>query len=107
MSGISLTGDIPDRNAVIHGLVRDGHGRKMSKSLGNVIDPMEMVDRFGADAVRFSLVRSASGGQQDIPLSVESIEGAPQLREQDLERRTTGVPRVSRRRAASCHPTSA
>jgi valyl-tRNA synthetase len=76
MSGISLTGDIPYRNAVIHGLVRDGHGRKMSKSLGNVIDPMEMVDRFGADAVRFSLVRSASGGQQDIPLSVESIEGA-------------------------------
>ena len=76
MSGISLTGDIPFRNAVIHGLVRDGHGRKMSKSLGNVIDPMEMVDRFGADAVRFSLVRSASGGQQDIPLSVESIEGA-------------------------------
>ena len=76
MSGISLTGDIPFRNAVIHGLVRDAHGRKMSKSLGNVIDPMEMVDRFGADAVRFSLVRSASGGQQDIPLSVESIEGA-------------------------------
>jgi valyl-tRNA synthetase len=76
MSGISLTGNIPFRNAVIHGLVRDAHGRKMSKSLGNVIDPMEMVDRFGADAVRFSLVRSASGGQQDIPLSVESIEGA-------------------------------
>ncbi|MGH2596358.1 MAG: valine--tRNA ligase [Actinomycetota bacterium] len=76
MSGLSLMGDVPFRVAVIHGLVRDGHGRKMSKSLGNVIDPMEMIDTYGADALRFSLARSATGGQQDIPLSVESIEGA-------------------------------
>jgi valyl-tRNA synthetase len=48
----------------------------MAKSLGNVIDPIEMIDRYGADALRFSLARSATGGQQDIPLSVESIEGA-------------------------------
>ena len=95
----SLTGDVPFRNAVIHGLVRDAHGRKMSKSLGNVIDPMEMIDRFGADALRFSLARAATGGQQDIPLSEESIEGAPKLREQALERGAAGVPRVSRRRA--------
>jgi valyl-tRNA synthetase len=75
MSGLSLVGDVPFRHAAIHGLVRDAHGRKMSKSLGNVIDPMEMIDRFGADALRFSLARAATGGQQDIPLSVESIEG--------------------------------
>jgi valyl-tRNA synthetase len=75
MAGLSLAGDVPFRHAVIHGLVRDSHGRKMSKSLGNVIDPIEMIDRFGADALRFSLARSATGGQQDIPLSVESIEG--------------------------------
>jgi len=75
MSGMSLVGDVPFRNAVIHGLVRDEHGRKMSKSLGNVIDPIEMIDRFGADALRFSLTRLATGGQQDIPLSVDSIEG--------------------------------
>jgi valyl-tRNA synthetase len=75
MSGLSLVDDVPFRHAVIHGLVRDAHGRKMSKSLGNVIDPMEMIDRFGADALRFSLARAATGGQQDIPLSVESIEG--------------------------------
>jgi valyl-tRNA synthetase len=75
MSGLSLMGDVPFRDAVIHGLVRDGHGRKMSKSLGNVIDPIEMIDRYGADALRFSLARAATGGQQDIPLSVESIEG--------------------------------
>ena len=75
MSGLALMGDVPFRDAVIHGLVRDGHGRKMSKSLGNVIDPIEMIDRYGADALRFSLARAATGGQQDIPLSVESIEG--------------------------------
>ncbi len=75
MSGLSLVGDVPFRQVLIHGLVRDAHGRKMSKSLGNVIDPIEIIDRYGADALRFSLARSATGGQQDIPLSEESIEG--------------------------------
>jgi valyl-tRNA synthetase len=75
MSGMFLVGDVPFRAAVIHGLVRDQQGRKMSKSLGNVIDPMEMIDRYGADSLRFSLARAATGGQQDIPLSEEAIEG--------------------------------
>jgi valyl-tRNA synthetase len=75
MSGMSLAGDIPFRDVVIHGLIRDAHGRKMSKSLGNVIDPIQMIDRYGADAMRFSIMRQATGGQQDIPLSVDSIEG--------------------------------
>jgi valyl-tRNA synthetase len=75
MSGLSLAGDIPFRDVVIHGLVRDAHGRKMSKSLGNVIDPIDMIDRYGADALRFSLARLATGGQQDIPLAIEAIEG--------------------------------
>jgi len=75
MSGLSLAGDVPFRDVVIHGLVRDAHGRKMSKSLGNVIDPIEMIDEYGADALRFSLARLATGGQQDIPLAIESIEG--------------------------------
>ena len=101
MSGMFLTGDVPFRNAVIHGLVRDAQGRKMSKSLGNVIDPMEMIDRYGADALRFSLARSATGGQQDIPLSEESIEGGAELREQDLERLAAGAPRLSGRGAAA------
>jgi valyl-tRNA synthetase len=75
MSGLSLAGDIPFRDVVIHGLVRDAHGRKMSKSLGNVIDPIEMIDEYGSDALRFSLARLATGGQQDIPLAIEAIEG--------------------------------
>jgi valyl-tRNA synthetase len=75
MSGLYLVGDIPFENVVLHGLVRDAHGRKMSKSIGNVIDPLDMVDRFGADALRFSLARLATGGQQDIPLSEEAVEG--------------------------------
>jgi valyl-tRNA synthetase len=75
MAGLFLMGDVPFRQAVIHGLVRDQQGRKMSKSLGNVIDPIEMIDRYGADALRFSLARAATGGQQDIPLSEEAIEG--------------------------------
>ncbi len=75
MSGLSLTGDVPFADVVIHGLVRDGHGRKMSKSLGNMIDPIDVIDSYGADALRFSLARAATGGQQDIPLAVEAIEG--------------------------------
>jgi valyl-tRNA synthetase len=67
---------VPFRNAVIHGLVRDVRGRKMSKSIGNVIDPIEIIDRYGADALRFALARAATGSQQDIPLSEEAIEGA-------------------------------
>ena len=75
MSGLFLMGDVPFRHVVIHGLVRDQQGRKMSKSLGNVIDPIEMIDRYGADALRFSLARAATGGQQDLPLSEDAIEG--------------------------------
>jgi valyl-tRNA synthetase len=73
MSGLNLAGDLPFRHAMIHGLIRDERGRKMSKSLGNVIDPLDMVERYGADALRFALLRQGTGGQ-DIPLSVEGIE---------------------------------
>jgi valyl-tRNA synthetase len=75
MSGMFLMGDVPFHNVVIHGLVRDPQGRKMSKSLGNVIDPLEVVERHGADALRFALIRQATGGQE-IPLGLEYIEAA-------------------------------
>jgi valyl-tRNA synthetase len=74
MSGLYLVGDVPFRDVLIHGLVRDARGRKMSKSLGNVIDPLDMVERYGADALRYALARMASPDQQNLPLSEEAIE---------------------------------
>jgi valyl-tRNA synthetase len=76
MSGMYLAGDVPFRNVLIHGLVRDAQGRKMSKSLGNVIDPLDMIREYGADALRYALARMAGPEQQNLPLSTEGIEAA-------------------------------
>jgi len=73
--GLHFAGDVPFREVAIHGLVRDADGRKMSKSFGNVVDPLELADRYGADALRFALTRAASPGQ-DVPLAEEWVEGA-------------------------------
>ena len=72
-SGIEHTGQSPFEVALMHGLVRDAQGRKMSKSLGNGIDPIEVIDKFGADALRFSLVMGVAPGS-DIRMSEEKIE---------------------------------
>ena len=69
-----LMGEVPFRKVYLHGLVRDDKGRKMSKSLGNVIDPLTMADKYGADATRFSLVIGAAAGN-DIKLSEDRIRG--------------------------------
>ncbi|MCM1525279.1 MAG: valine--tRNA ligase [Ruminococcus sp.] len=61
-SGIEFTGQVPFDTVLIHGLVRDGQGRKMSKSLGNGIDPLEIIDRYGADALRFMLATGNAPG---------------------------------------------
>ena len=84
--GLQFMGDVPFREVAIHGLVRDAEGRKMSKSYGNVVDPLELAGRYGADALRFALVRAASPGH-DVPLAEEWVAGRPQLRQQALERR--------------------
>ena len=74
-SGIEHTGKAPFSKVFIHGLVRDAKGRKMSKSLGNGIDPLEIIDKFGADALRFALTTGNAPGN-DMRFSDEKIEAA-------------------------------
>lgn len=73
MSGC-LLGDIPFRTVYLHGLVRDEKGRKMSKTLGNTIDPLDMIQKYNADATRLSLVVGAAPGS-DIKLSEDKVRG--------------------------------
>jgi valyl-tRNA synthetase len=75
MSGLYAMGEVPFTEVFIHGIVRDFQGKKMSKSLGNVIDPIDMIDRYGADALRFSLMYQATPGT-DMNASEDRIQGA-------------------------------
>ena len=74
-SGLEHTGKAPFHTVFIHGLVRDAQGRKMSKSLGNGIDPLEVIDQYGADALRFALATGNAPGN-DMRFSDEKIEAA-------------------------------
>ena len=74
MMGLHVMGEVPFREVYIHALVRDPEGQKMSKSKGNIIDPLELMDRYGTDAFRFSLAAFAAMGR-DIRLSEERIVG--------------------------------
>ena len=74
MMGLKFMNDVPFKEVYIHALVRDAEGQKMSKSKGNVIDPLTMMDKYGTDALRFSLAAFAAKGR-DIKLSEERIEG--------------------------------
>lgn len=71
--GIEFTEQRPFKDVLIHGLVRDSEGRKMSKSLGNGVDPMEVIDQYGADSLRFFLSTGSSPGQ-DLRYSTEKVE---------------------------------
>ena len=73
MMGLEMKGDIPFRKVYIHGLIRDSQGRKMSKSLGNSVDPVEMIDKYGADALRFALISQMATGK-DLKFSVQKLE---------------------------------
>jgi valyl-tRNA synthetase len=74
-SALAYTGRAPFHTVLIHGIVRDAQGRKMSKSLGNGIDPLEVIDQYGADALRFSLLMGVSPGN-DTRFSTEKVEAA-------------------------------
>uniref|UniRef100_A0A7C4EM05 Valine--tRNA ligase n=1 Tax=Thermodesulfovibrio aggregans TaxID=86166 RepID=A0A7C4EM05_9BACT len=74
MMGLKFMGEVPFRDVYIHALVRDAKGQKMSKSRGNVIDPLVMIDKYGADAFRFTLAAFAAQGR-DIKFSENRVEG--------------------------------
>ncbi|MBD3764958.1 MAG: valine--tRNA ligase [Rhodobacterales bacterium] len=74
MMQLAVVGDVPFRTVYVHALVRDEKGKKMSKSLGNVLDPIELIDEYGADAVRFTLASMAAMGR-DLKLSLSRIAG--------------------------------
>lgn len=73
MLGLEFTDKAPFHTIYMHGLVRDGNGQKMSKTKGNVIDPIDTIDKFGCDALRFALISGSTPGQ-DVPLAMEKIE---------------------------------
>ncbi|MDO8462264.1 MAG: valine--tRNA ligase, partial [Deltaproteobacteria bacterium] len=74
MMGLKFMGEVPFREVAIHALVRDIHGQKMSKSKGNVIDPLTIMDQYGTDAFRFTLAALAAQGR-DVKLSEKTVEG--------------------------------
>jgi valyl-tRNA synthetase len=74
MLGIHFMGEVPFHTVYIHGLVRDEHGQKMSKSKGNIIDPLKLIDRYGADALRFTIC-ALTGPGRDIKLGAARVEG--------------------------------
>ncbi|MEK4495003.1 valine--tRNA ligase [Ureibacillus sp. FSL W8-0352] len=71
--GLEFTGNRPFKDVLIHGLVRDGEGRKMSKSLGNGVDPMDVIDQYGADSLRYFLATGSTPGQ-DLRYTNEKVE---------------------------------
>src|SRR5207248_2900863 len=73
MLGLECTGNVPFREVHMHGLVRDAERQKMSKSKGNVVDPLELMDRYGTDALRIALLISAAPGA-DIALKEDRME---------------------------------
>ncbi len=74
MMGIHFMDEVPFKDVYLHALVRDKHGKKMSKSTGNVIDPLEVMEKYGTDAMRFTLIAFAAQGRE-IKLDEERIEG--------------------------------
>ena len=83
-SSIEQTGKLPFHTVLFHGLVRDDQGRKMSKSLGNGIDPLEVIDKYGADALRFTLITGNAPGN-DMRFYWERVEASRNFANKILE----------------------
>ncbi|MCX5201226.1 valine--tRNA ligase [Streptomyces sp. NBC_00237] len=75
MFGLYAMGDVPFRTIAFHGMVRDETGKKMSKSKGNVVNPLDWMDKYGSDAVRFTLARGANPGV-DVPIGEDWVQGS-------------------------------
>ncbi|HMB77858.1 MAG TPA: valine--tRNA ligase, partial [Kiloniellaceae bacterium] len=75
MFGIEFMGEVPFKTIYIHGLVRDAQGQKMSKSKGNIMDPLEVIDDYGCDALRFTLAALSAPAGRDVKLSDSRVEG--------------------------------
>ncbi|MFD3514561.1 valine--tRNA ligase [Streptomyces sp. NPDC058657] len=75
MFGLYAMGDVPFRTIAFHGMVRDESGKKMSKSKGNVVNPLDWMDKYGSDAVRFTLARGANPGV-DVPIGEDWVQGS-------------------------------
>lgn len=74
MQGLEFMEDVPFKKVYIHGVIRDSLGRKMSKSMGNTLDPIEIIDKYGADALRFTLLSQMASGK-DLKFSEKRLEG--------------------------------
>ena len=84
-SALEAMGEVPFKYVYVHGLVRDAEGRKMSKSLGNGIDPLEIIDQYGADALRFMLTTGITPGN-DMRFKTDKLESCKKLCKQAVER---------------------
>ena len=77
--GLEFTGTEPFKDVLIHGIIRDSLGRKMSKTLGNGVDPLEVIDEYGADALRFSVISGTTMGHpHSLPHPLPFREGTTQ-----------------------------
>ena len=76
MLGLHLVGDVPFRDVYLHTLIRDPEGQKMSKTKGNVVDPLDLMDKYGTDAMRFALISIAVPSVRDVRISEERLEAA-------------------------------